>query len=162
MKTVKILRGVPGCGKSTYCDALNAEWFLDETKSRMFRIVSADRFFVGADAVYRFDPRKLGAAHGSCVRLFTEALIEDVGDEVDMLLIVDNTSTTVREMSTYVDLCKAYGVPFEIVTIDTPPEIAAHRNTHGVPVDKVYEMHRRLVAAQIPAEWPQVVVPGVY
>lgn len=165
-KKVKILRGVPGCGKSTHVRCLKAEWIEcppPGTETRDFAVVSADVFFIGRDGVYRFNPKLLGQAHAQCLKDFTAFVTakEDSGIG-DLLLVVDNTNTTVREMSTYVDLCKAHGIPFEIVTIDTPPEIAAHRNTHGVPVDKVFEMHRRLRAAQIPSDWPQIVVPGSF
>ncbi len=160
-KKVKILRGIPGCGKSTYTKGLKAEWRSGPfAEDRSYTECSADNHFIGEDGVYRFDARRLGTAHASCLRLFTKALTEnDLWH--DHLIVVDNTNTTVRELSTYVDLCKAWNIPFEIVTIDTPPEIAAHRNTHGVPVEKVYQMHKRLKDAQIPQDWPHVVIPGV-
>lgn len=158
MKRTKILRGVPGCGKSTYVRSLIAAHITSNPIST-YRVFSADTFFVGMDNIYRFDARRLGSAHGECLRGFTKEVTAPCApNEEDVLIMVDNTNTTVRELSTYVDLCKAYFVPFEIVTIDTPVEIAAHRNVHGVPVEKVYQMHRRLVDAQIPKDWPHVVV----
>ena len=156
MKRVKIMRGVPGCGKSTYIKTARA---IAETEGDLTYVYSADNFFIGANNVYRFDPKKLGAAHGRCLRDFTAFLSDFRG--LECLAFVDNTNTTLREITTYVDLCLANEVEFVIVTIDTPPEIAAHRNTHGVPVEKVFQMHRRLLAAQIPKDWPHIVVPGV-
>ncbi len=165
LRKVKILRGVPGCGKSTYVKELKIEWIEcppPDVETRDFAVVSADNFFVGPDGVYRFDPKMLGRAHAQCLQNFTWFITAKEGMGIDdLLLVVDNTNTSVREMSTYVDLCKAYGIPFEIVTIDTPPDIAAHRNTHGVPVEKVHQMYRRMIDAQIPKDWPHIVIPGV-
>ncbi len=154
LRQVKILRGVPGCGKSTYIETLRTTH-----PDMLVWSFSADRYFIDKSGAYIFDAKKLGTAHGGCLRMFLDVLTSP--KSVNELLVVDNTNTTVREMSTYVDLCKAHEIPFEIITIDTPPEIAAYRNVHGVPVEKVYQMHKRLINAQIPADWPHVVVPGV-
>lgn len=72
----------------------------------------------------------------------------------DEVLVVDNTNTTTMEMNPYVKLAQAFGVSFEIVTIGCHPALAAARNVHGVPQEKVWEMYRRLNSAQIPKDWP--------
>ncbi len=160
-RRVKILRGVPGAGKSTYSKNLAIEHFAYLHKNglpKFFRVFSADDYFIGVNNKYSFDAKKLGKAHKACLNNFMAAMA--VLPDSDEILVIDNTNTTLREITTYVDICLAKEVPFEIVTIAVPVEIAAHRNVHNVPVDKVYSMHRRLLEAKIPKEWPQIVVVG--
>ncbi len=125
-------------------------------------VFSADNYFKDVEGIYRFDAKKLGKAHADCLKKFTDNLIKPhlTREVYQDYLIVDNTNTTVKEMNPYAALAFAYNVPFEVVTIDTPPEIAAHRNTHGVPVDKVFQMSRRLSEARIPKDWPHRFVLG--
>lgn len=140
-------------------------------------IVSADHFFVDAAGEYRFDPSKLGEAHGACLRSFVSWL-QDGGKgkvrKVTILrgipgcgkstliekglyplgdLIVDNTSTTVAEIAPYAALALAYGAALEIVTLDVDPETA--HNTHGVPPDAVKRMAKRMVEVEkeLPLYW---------
>lgn len=150
---VVILRGVPGSGKSTVAKSIVDPLAYIVT-------VSADNYFM-EDGAYKFDRNKLDKAHGRCLREFVQEVYGYWGRSPD-LLIVDNTNTTVVEMAPYVAICNAYDVPFEVVTVDCDPALAAARNTHGVPVEKVWEMHRRLVAAQLPKKWPHRVVPATF
>jgi len=152
---IVVMRGVPGSGKSHEVRRLSVE---NELRQVDVLVFSAD-FFFERSGVYRFDPKLLGRAHSECLRGFTTALTSPP-EHRDELLIVDNTNTTLREMNTYVKLAQAYGVSFEIRTILTDPALAAVRNSHGVPVEKVWQMHRRMMDCEIPADWPHVVVPG--
>ena len=127
---VILMAGVPGSGKTHY---VNASGLTRES------VVSADNFFVGADGVYRFDPTKLGAAHGDCLRGFVSALMKGLGT-----VVVDNTNTTVVEMTPYVALAAAYGYETEIVRVHCDPAVAAARNSHGVPERAVRAMAERL------------------
>lgn len=128
---VILMAGVPGSGKTHY---VNKE--LDLTRES---VVSADNFFVGSDGVYRFDPTKLGTAHGDCLRGFVSSLMKGMGT-----VVVDNTNTTVIEMAPYVALAAAYGYAVEIVRVGCDPAVAAARNTHGVPERAVRAMAERL------------------
>lgn len=127
---VLILAGVPGSGKSTYVNNLGL--------SRE-SVVSADNYFVGSDGEYRFDPTKLGAAHGDCLRGFVSALMKGMAT-----VVVDNTNTTAIEMAPYVALAAAYGYMVEIVRFSCDPAVAAERNVHGVPERAVRAMADRL------------------
>lgn len=153
-RKVEILRGVPGCGKSTYVRGLSGIWGRVE-------VCSADHHFEKGGA-YRFNPRQLGQAHDACFEKF-EALMKRCSPLTgwdthgSLIVVVDNTNTTVRECQRYVATAQEYGWEVEIVNIRCDPKVAAARNVHGVPADKVLQMHERLVEAErhMPPEWQQ-------
>jgi predicted kinase len=128
MRTVTILRGISGAGKSTYTKANHPNAF----------VCSADNYFIGQDGVYRFDGRALGKAHDWCKQQFLNALQTSVDD-----IVVDNTNTTMRELKYYFDTAQDYGYGIEVVRLVVDPKIAAARNLHGVPAEKVQQMQDR-------------------
>ncbi len=155
MKKVIIMQGIPGSGKSTEVKRLMVEYGLLGIDVLTF---SADYHFERS-GTYVFNAKELGAAHGQCLRGFTAALVSPRTPDNEVA-IVDNTNTTVAEMNTYVKLCQAHDIPFEIRTVVCDPALAGARNAHGVPPEKVWAMHRRMTEAQIPKDWPHVIVSG--
>lgn len=143
--TVTILVGVPGSGKSHHTASLTGAV-----------VVSADHYFVElGGGTYAFDPTKLGAAHGQCLRRYTEAL-----QRGEAHVVVDNTNTTSLEMAPYVSLALAYGYAVTIVRVTCDPAVAAARNTHGVPEGAIRAMHARIESmmdAGFPPFWGVVV-----
>ena len=129
MTTVILMVGVSGSGKSTYARSLAGAF-----------VVSADDHFE-VDGQYRFNPAELGVAHGKCLRRFIEALS---AKSPPALVVVDNTNTSIIELAPYVAVAQAYDCEIEIVRIVCPPEVAAARNTHGVPEAAVRAMHERI------------------
>jgi predicted kinase len=132
-----VYSGIPGSGKST----------LVRERHPGVVVCSADDFFV-VEGEYRFDPRSLPAAHGACLRKFVNAL--EVGHEV----VADNTATTVAEVAPYAALALAYGYDLLVVTVHCDPEVAAARNTHGVPAVACRAMADRLAKRELPPWWP--------
>lgn len=130
MRKVVIMRGASGSGKSTYAK----KNFPDAV------VCSADAYFVDDKGNYNFDPRKLGDAHGSCKRSFKDAL-----DHSQPLIVVDNTNTTLRELQPYLQMAQAHGYDVEVIRVETPLDVAAKRNVHGVPYDSVKKMKGRMV-----------------
>lgn len=128
-KTVYIMRGLPGSGKSTY----TKKNFPDAT------VCSADSFFMN-EGEYRFDPSKLAWAHQQCQEYFSAAV------EVfnDFEVVVDNTNTTSKEMKFYIE--KALENHYNVVILEfyVTPEVSAARNTHGVPLEAIKRMAQRL------------------
>ena len=133
-----ILRGIPGSGKST---------FAKKELPKADLIASADDGMM-VDGVYKFDPAKLPAAHGACLRSVVEALQEGAAQRVlaktaategiilpaaEPVIVVDNTSTSIAEVAPYVAVGQAYGAEVVIMTLRIDPAIAGPRNTHGVP-----------------------------
>jgi len=150
---VLVLRGVPGAGKSTVARAVAAHVRLSGHRAV---VVSADKTFVGADGVYRFDPARLPEAHGACLKAFV-ALVDRYPGGV---VVVDNTATTNEEVAPYVAVGSAYGWDVSVVTVSADPFDAARRNVHGVPPAAVGAMHGRLVDAGLwtPPWWRKATV----
>lgn len=140
MKVI-IMRGVSGAGKSTW---IRNNYPLATLRS----VVSADHYFTDAHGIYRFDPNKLGEAHGACLRLYLEHI-----RKIDPLIVVDNTNTTVAEIAPYYALAEAYGYEVEIVTLTVEPALAYERNVHKVPLTTIDRQHYNLVNERLPPRW---------
>jgi predicted kinase len=141
---IKIMRGVPGSGKSTVAKAIRQEAVDMEYHPY---IVSADDYFV-KDGQYQFDPTKLGDAHRFCMKSFLFA----VNDRMSPI-IVDNTNINLEDVAPYVAVGEALGYDVEVVQVDTEPTIAAGRNVHGVQMKKVLEMYDRMQRTRLPKRW---------
>jgi predicted kinase len=139
---VKIMRGISGSGKSTYARKLCEDATARDEKSV---ICSADDYFLGPNG-YKFDAAKLGAAHSWCLRNFIQWLQEAEHD----LVVVDNTNLNLEDISPYVAVGTALHYDVEIIQVNTPPEVAAGRNIHGVSRSHVIDMHKRLTNIKLP------------
>lgn len=117
MKTVIILRGVSGSGKSTFAD------YLSKLSSDTIVCTADDYMMVNGE--YKFDPKKLGFAHLSCQHKFIEALKNNVN-----LVIVANTNTAEKDVRVYLDEAKTFGYQVFSLVIEN-----RHGNTdvHSVP-----------------------------
>lgn len=96
MKTLIILRGVSGAGKSTI-----AELFSENGK---YPICEADHWHYNAQGVYGWTAENMHLAHKNCRSRVSEAMLYDVER-----IIVSNTSTTEKELAPYLDLAEKYG-----------------------------------------------------
>lgn len=138
MKSVIICRGLPGSGKSTR--AFNRAYHIGTTGGTSC-IVSADKFFE-VNGRYQFDPKKLPQAHESCFNSYIDAILDGVD-----AIIVDNTNTQLWEFIKYVKIAiiAGYEVELDQVTPKDDAEIIAwfKRCIHGVPLDKMKQMHAR-------------------
>ena len=114
-KTLILIRGVPGSGKSTIAAALmslkmDAEHY------------EADQYFM-RNGEYKFIPSELGHAHDWCHMQVSNALKYGVPT-----VIVANTFLEVWEFEEYINEALAYG--YEIQVIDCQ---STYRDIHGVP-----------------------------
>jgi predicted kinase len=156
---VILLRGVSGAGKSTF--------IANHKEEGWKHIVSADHFFVNAAGIYEFNPAKLGEAHAACMRRFIDILTDCDGEgafEDDWgTIFVDNTNTSVAEVSPYLAVAAAFGQTAKIVTLEIDPAIGAARNVHGVPLKTVQAQHDRLVrgAKGFMPWWAHEITPAV-
>ena len=177
MRQVIVISGVSGCGKSTYIqdvilgrvkDGPITSWKF--TGSHV--VVSADDYFLAMNGEYRFDPSKLSLAHGKCFRDFIESMQDDIS-----LVVVDNTCTTVEEISPYILGAQAFGYDVELRTLDiseVPPgeesephvwfeavlnKLAA-RNAHGVGKQTIMAQSMRISLRKLPPWWKCTYIPA--
>ena len=123
MKTLYIVRGLPGSGKSTFAKSLNCPVF------------EADMFFVNQQGVYNFDITRIKDAHAWC-----QEMIEDHMFNQEDKIAVSNTFTQEWEMKPYYDMAKTYGyIVFSVVVENRH----GGENVHGVPSDKLEVMKNR-------------------
>lgn len=122
-KTLYILRGIPGSGKSTFARHLDG------------LIREADMYFISRETgSYNFDPSKLKEAHQWC-----KEEVESIMKEEENV-IVSNTFTQEWEMDAYYQLAKQYGYQVFSVIVENRHEGV---NQHGVPQDKLEVMRNR-------------------
>ena len=124
MKTLYIVRGIPGSGKSTFAQSLDCPVF------------EADQYFIDSETgEYKFDGSKIKLAHNWC-KLRVEQSMEDESQKI----AVSNTFTQEWEMDAYYELAKQYGYRvFSLIVENRHGGI----NEHGVPEDKLEIMKNR-------------------
>lgn len=117
-----LIRGIPGCGKSTLAKQIKK---IDTIH------LEADQYFV-VNGEYNFDGMKIGAAHEWCQRETDSGLFykQDV--------IVSNTFTTIKELKPYFLIAKKYGIVPTVITCQT-----VFGNVHGVPEEVLENMKKR-------------------
>lgn len=129
-KIAKILRGLPGSGKTT---------FVRENLPGAV-VCSADHLFEDPQTgEYRFDRTRISEAHQACFRKFVEAC--QAGEP---LVVADNTATSVTEVAPYVLAAQAYGYEAEIISLRCDLATALERNVHAVPSNVVELLARQL------------------
>lgn len=142
MPKVIVLSGLSGSGKSTF-----GRGIAKGVEGAV--IVSADDFFgEGEDYRKNFAVEKLNDAHQACFRNFMTAVMAEAP-----LVIVDNTCSTESEIAPYLLAGSSYGYECSVLEIICDPEVAAARNTHGVPREVVLRMAERLANRRLPPWW---------
>lgn len=142
---VKILRGLPGSGKSYWA----REYALQHPKTL---IVSADYYRIQPDGRYQFNASRVREAHDFCLRRFWTLMWEG---ELDVPVIVDNTNISAWEIAPYYRLAEISNREVEIVTFATPLKTCLERQTHGVPEVTMGMMAQRLATEVLPFFWKE-------
>lgn len=125
MKTLILLRGLPGSGKSTVAKLFG------ETPCHY----EADMFFIDERNNYVFDPSKIKDAHNWCRHKTMEAM--KAGHPT---VIVSNTFTQEWEMEAYYLLAEELG--YRVVSMIVENRHGG-KNVHGVPDEKLQAMKDR-------------------
>lgn len=118
MKTVILIRGVAGAGKSTVANIL--------ISNRGYVSVSADDYFVDTDGNYNFDATQIHLAHADCQLKFLNFLKEPSTD----VIIVDNTNVDMSAIETYKKLAEEYGSMFVSLIVENRH---GNESIHNVP-----------------------------
>lgn len=131
MKTVIILRGVSGCGKTTFAKSL-----VDSNTV----ICTADDYFVNNYGQYEFLAALIHEAHKCCKEKFLKAIAVEAPR-----IIVANTNTTQKEFEFYEENGKNAGYRVFSVIIEN-----RHGNTdiHNVP-DKTKDRQKQNILNSI-------------
>jgi predicted kinase len=124
MKTLYIVRGIPGSGKSTFAQSLDCPVF------------EADQYFIDSETgEYKFDGSKIKLAHNWC-KLRVEQSMEDDFQKI----VVSNTFTQEWEMEPNFKLAEKYGYrTFSLIVENRHGGV----NEHDVPEDKLELMKNR-------------------
>lgn len=123
-KTIVVLRGVPGAGKTTAAALFGAP------------MVAADDYFYTPSGEYFFDPSRLGAAHKWC-----QARVEAHMQGDAPVVVVHNTNVDAKSLSPYEELAGKYGYRLVSLVVEN-----RHGNdsVHGVPQEKRLQMAEAL------------------
>lgn len=125
VKTLILLRGIPGSGKSTVATALmrmfpNAEHY------------EADQYWM-KDGEYKFKPEELGLAHDWCHQKVSNALKARVET-----VIVANTFVKLWEMQEYLREALAYGYNLQVIDCQS-----TFTDIHEVPTNTLERMYQQ-------------------
>lgn len=141
MPTAVIMRGIPGCGKST--------WAKEAAKGYASHIIcSADEYFMESTGVldngtpfmeYKFDIGQLPLAHNWCFQNFLAAIEMET-----QVVVVDNTNIRLWEFQNYIGVARMMKYDVKVVEVRVPGVSMAlaccRRCSHGVPLAKIVAM----------------------
>jgi predicted kinase len=145
MRTMYIMRGLPGSGKSTAAKTLFLSLYgrgMDHI-GEADTIFSTDNYWLRPDSYYDFNPSLLGRAHA----WNQEQVRKAVEEHFLPFVIVDNTNIRLAWALPYVQLAERNRWDVQYVVPETPwawdVEECAKRNTHGVPLAAIAHMKRQ-------------------
>lgn len=140
MKTLVLIRGSAGSGKSTIARALIAAYYANKVgPDSMPYSYEADDFFTDKLGTYAWIPEKVPLAHADCLRRVNEAMVR--GDE---LIIQSNTNLTYGRIAPYLELAKQHGYDVQQIIVFSP-----FKNEHNVPPERVEQMKGQLKASLV-------------
>lgn len=125
-----LLRGVPGCGKTTLGNVILLTNQLNNQD-----VLSADNFFVNEKDEYIFDPTKLKEAHNDCQVKCADRMRNQFSK-----IVVANTFTQEWEMEPYFTMAERYNYRIHTVIVENRHD---SKNVHNVPEEKIEQMVNR-------------------
>ena len=131
-KTLILLRGLPGSGKSTTAKLLGAD-------GAGYAHFEADMYFM-ENGEYKFDPMKIKDAHKWCQNSVEHAMLLNYTTGYNSTIIVSNTFTQEWEMEQYYKMAESWGYRVYSIIVENRH---GGVNEHGVPEDKLEQMKNR-------------------
>ena len=123
-KILILVRGLPGCGKSTFAELLADRKY----------ICTADDYFM-KEGKYIWNKLDIGTAHRVC-----QIKCKELMQIKTPRIVVANTSTTKKELKSYYDLAIAYGYKVFSVIVENRLNTV---NVHNVPEETIINMKKR-------------------
>lgn len=123
MRTLYLLRGLPGAGKSTFAKRLDGQHY------------ESDMYFYDTDGNYNFDASKLYNAHKWCENNVNHIMSFGKKD-----MIVSNTFTTEKELKPYLEMAKEHNYRVVSLVIENRH---GNNSIHNVPDETMDKMQRR-------------------
>jgi predicted kinase len=133
MNQLIIIRGVPGCGKSTFAKLIG--------NGSGSAYIEADMYFE-QDNKYIFDITKLGEAHKWCQNKIEYYMTKGSHlNEPLETIVISNTSTTQSELKPYFELAEKYGYQVHVLIKEN---YHGGKDIHNVPEESLIKMEKRL------------------
>ncbi|HLR16431.1 MAG TPA: AAA family ATPase [Alcanivoracaceae bacterium] len=120
MKTLYIIRGLPGSGKTTLANKLAPK-----------ANACADDYFE-TEHGYEFDPEKLAEAHAYCLQTIRDFLAQGFTE-----VAVHNTFVLREHVTPYIKLAREFGYYYNIIICRSH-----FGNVHNVPQEVIQRMRR--------------------
>lgn len=127
-KDFYIIRGVPGCGKSTLGDSIVGP---------NNNIAADDYFYILGKGEYAFSFSELGNAHAWCQAEVEKRLKKGISK-----VAVSNTATFEKDVTLYKTLGEMYGYRVHIIVVENRH---GGKNAHNVPEKSLEKMKNRLL-----------------
>ena len=128
MKSLYLLRGLPGAGKSTLAKKLGDVYY------------EADMYFTNESGQYIFNGADIKKAHEWCQNQVQLAMILNHTSGLNESIVVSNTFTQEWEMEAYYKLAETYGYRVFSLIVENRH---GGENLHNVPEDKIEAMRKR-------------------
>ena len=128
MKTLIILRGLPGSGKSSFAKYMFSN-----------NVFEADQYFYDSNGNYNFDASKLHESHLDCQKRVEELMQMSETTQYGQEIVVSNTATTEKELEPYLKLAKSYGYIVVSLIVENRH---GNKSVHGVPDETLEKMRK--------------------